>query len=80
MPYHLADEAAVQIAIYDTKGVLSTIGYRKSTRGLCRSGKGAYWDGRNKTGEPGKRDLLLHPDSGGLSTQKMLILTRNNVP
>ena len=53
IPYHLADEADVQITIYDTKGVL----VRQLDMGNQPAGyyanraKAAYWDGRNETAE-----------------------------
>ena len=53
MPYHLANDADVQITIYDTKGALvrrldldhQIAGY------YTNRSRAAYWDGRSETGE-----------------------------
>ena len=53
IPYHLADEAEVQITIYDTEGVRVRqleLGHQPAGYYVNRV-KAAYWDGRNETGE-----------------------------
>ena len=53
IPYHLADNADVQIAIYDTKGVLVclfNLGHQRAGHYTDRS-RAAYWDGLNGFGE-----------------------------
>ncbi|MDE0041516.1 MAG: dockerin type I domain-containing protein [Candidatus Poribacteria bacterium] len=53
IPYHLANEANVQISIYDIKGVLvrqPDLGYQRTGYYVNRS-RAVYWDGRNGSGE-----------------------------
>ena len=53
IPYQLARDAAVTLAIYDTKGTLVRrleMGYQ-SAGFYTERGKAAYWDGRNEIGE-----------------------------
>ncbi len=53
IPYQLARNAAVTLAIYDTKGTLVRrleIGYQPAGF-YTERGKAAYWDGRNENGE-----------------------------
>ena len=53
IPYHLAQGAEVEIAIYDMKGVLVrrlALGYRAAGYYADRD-RAAYWDGRNEDGE-----------------------------
>ncbi len=53
MPYHLANDADVQITIYDTKGALVRrldLGHQIAGYYTNRS-RAAYWDGRSETGE-----------------------------
>ena len=53
IPYHLANDTAVQISIYDIQGVLVRqldIGHQKAGYYTDRT-KAAYWDGRNEIGE-----------------------------
>ena len=53
IPYQLARDAAVTLAIYDTKGTLVRrleMGYQPAGF-YTERGKAAYWDGRNNSGE-----------------------------
>ena len=53
IPYHLANDTAVRISIYDIQGVLVRqfdIGYQKAGYYTDRA-KAAHWDGRNDVGE-----------------------------
>ena len=53
IPYSLAADAGVQIAIYDTKGTLVRqfdLGHRRTGYYTDRT-RAAYWDGRNASGE-----------------------------
>lgn len=53
MPYHLAHDADVTIAIYDTNGaVVRELNLGHQPAGLYTDkAKAAYWDGRSETGE-----------------------------
>ena len=78
IPYHLADEAAVQIVIYDTKGVLVRqldLGNQPAGYYADRA-KAAYWDGRNKTGESVASGIYFYTLTAEnySATRKMLIL------
>jgi flagellar hook assembly protein FlgD len=53
IPYQLARNAAVTLAIYDTKGTLVRrleIGHQPAGF-YTERGEAAYWDGRNENGE-----------------------------
>ena len=53
IPYHLSQEAEVDIAIHDAKGALVrrlALGYRAAGYYANRD-RAAYWDGRNESGE-----------------------------
>ena len=53
IPYHLANDTAVQISIYDIQGALVrqfNLGHQKAGYYTDRT-KAAYWDGRNEIGE-----------------------------
>ena len=53
IPYHLTNEAEVEITIYDVQGALVRrldLGYQAAGYYAAR-GKAAYWDGRNESGE-----------------------------
>ena len=53
IPYHLSNDADVQISIYDTKGVLVRrldLGHQMAGYYTDRT-KAAYWNGRNESGE-----------------------------
>ena len=78
IPYHLSNDADVQIEIYDTKGVL----VRRLNLGHQRTGyytdrtKAAYWNGKNEFGEQVASGVYFyHLSTRDYSaTRKMLIL------
>ncbi|MBC8233158.1 hypothetical protein H8E77_26730 [bacterium] len=53
MPYQLAQDANVNISIYNTKGQLvRTLPLSNQSTGVyVQKGKAAYWDGRDNEGE-----------------------------
>ena len=78
IPYHLANEAAVQITIYDTKGVpvrRLDLGNQPAGYYVDRA-KAAYWDGRNETGESVASGIYFYTLTAEnySATRKMLIL------
>ena len=72
IPYHLADEADVQITIYDAKGVL----VRRLELGNQPAGyyadraKAAYWNGHNKTGESVASGMYFYTLTAGIIQQR----------
>ena len=53
IPYHLANDAEVQLMIYDTKGVVVRrldLGHQMAGY-YTNQAKAAHWDGRNESGE-----------------------------
>ena len=78
IPYHLSDEADVQIIIYDTKGVpvrQLELGHQLAGYYVDRE-KAAYWDGHNQSGEAVASGVYLYTLTAGnySATRKMLIL------
>ncbi len=78
IPYHLSNNADVQVSIYDTKGVLVRrldLGYQMAGYYTTRA-KAAYWDGKNALGERVASGMYFyHLFAGDYSaTRKMLIL------
>ena len=78
IPYHLADEAYVQITIYDTKGVLVRqldLGNQPAGYYANRA-KAAYWDGHNETGESVASGIYFYTLTAEnySAARKMLIL------
>ena len=78
IPYHLSDEADVQIIIYDTEGAQVRqleLGYQLAGYYVDRE-KAAYWDGRNKSGESVVSGVYFYTLTAGVysATRKMLIL------
>ena len=78
IPYHLSNDADVQISIYDSKGVLVRwldLGHQMAGYYADRT-KAAYWDGRNEFGEHvASGAYFYHLSAGDYSaTRKMLIL------
>ena len=62
IPYHLSNDADVQISIYDTKGVLVRrldLGYQMAGYYTYRA-KAAYWNGRNESGESVANGLYFY--------------------
>ena len=77
IPYHLADPSDVQIAIYDTRGVLVhqlNLGHQREGYYTSRS-RAAYWDGRNAVGERVASGIYFYVLTVGdfTATRKMLI-------
>ena len=78
IPYHLANEAAVQITIYDTKGVpVRRLDLGNQPAGYYADrAKAAYWDGHNETGESVASGIYFYTLTAEnySATRKMLIL------
>jgi hypothetical protein len=78
IPYHLASDAEVLLAIYDTRGVLVRhldLGHQVAGYYTNRT-KAAYWDGRNENGELISSGVYFYQLQAGdvSATRKMLIL------
>ena len=78
IPYQLANDADVQISIYDVKGVLVRqldLGYQRAGYYTDRN-RSAYWDGRNERGELVVSGAYFYRLKAGdyHSTKKLLIL------
>ena len=78
IPYRLAEDAVVNLTIYDTAGrVVRTIdvGYKPAAVYESRA-KAIYWDGRNEFGEQAASGVYFYHLSAGdfSATRKMLIL------
>ena len=78
IPYHLANDSDVLLSIYDIDGALVReldLGHQRAGYYTDRS-RAAYWDGRNKWGEPvasGVYFYQLHADDYS-QMRKMVIL------
>ena len=78
IPYHLAEDGAVSLSIYDATGTLIRtlpIGYQQA--GFYQNrGRAAYWDGRNAFGEPVASGVYFYQltTSSFQQTRRMLIL------
>ena len=78
IPYHLAQEAEVEITIYDTKGTLvrrlalgnQAMGY------YAERGKAGYWDGRNERGETVASGIYIYQFRAGdyAASRRMVIV------
>ncbi len=78
IPYHLSNNADVQVSIYDTKGMLVRhldLGHQRAGYYTDRT-KAAYWDGKNAFGEKVASGVYFYYLSAGdyFATRKMLIL------
>ena len=78
IPYHLAEAADVTLTIYSTEGRSVhqlDLGYQRAGYYLTR-GQAAYWDGRNRLGEPVGSGLYFYTLTTGdfTATRRMLIL------
>ena len=77
IPYHLSTDAEVTLTIYDVRGVLVralTLGHQPA--GVYeRRGRAAYWDGRNRIGEPVASGVYFYTLTAGdfTATRKLLI-------
>ena len=77
IPYHLSNNADVQVSIYDTKGALVrrlNLGHQMAGYYTDRT-EAAYWDGKNEFGEPVASGLYFYTLTAGdfSATRKMLI-------
>ncbi len=78
IPYSLAEEADVQIEIYDTKGAVVgqfDLGHQGTGYYTDRA-RAVYWDGRNANGEPVASGVYLYQLRAGnfTATRRMVIL------
>ncbi|MCH8291647.1 hypothetical protein IH992_11180 [Candidatus Poribacteria bacterium] len=78
MPYQLASDAEVEIAIYDIKGALVrqlVLGHRATGYYVNRE-RAAYWDGRSNTGELVSSGLYFYQLTAGdfTAVKRMAIL------
>ena len=78
IPYTLADDADVNVRIYDVEGKLIRkldIGYQRSGRYLSRE-KAIYWDGRDQLGESVSSGVYFYTlkAAGFSDTRRMVIL------
>ena len=77
IPYHLAGDAEVRVAIYDINGALMRIlDLGRQPAGLYTDkGSAAYWDGRNHRGEAVRNGVYFYQLRVGdyAHTRKMLI-------
>ena len=77
IPYHLAQDADVTVTIHDVRGSIVrelTLGHQPA--GVYESrGRAAYWDGRNRHGEPVASGLYFYTLTAGEfnATRKLLI-------
>ena len=78
IPYHLATDASVVLSIYDTRGVtVRTLTLGHQPAGIYESRtRAAYWDGRNKNGEPVSSGVYFYTLTAGefTATRKLLIV------
>ena len=78
IPYRLAREAEVAIAVYDTKGTLVrrlALGNQAAGYYAAR-GKAAYWDGRNEDGEAVASGIYIYQFRAGdyAASRRMVIV------
>ncbi len=78
IPYRLAREAEVAIAIYDTKGTLVrrlALGNQPAGH-YAERGKAAYWDGRNEDGEAVASGIYIYQFRAGdyAASRRMVIV------
>ena len=77
IPYHLANDAAVIVTIYDVRGsVVRTLMLGHQAAGVYETrGRAAYWDGRNQHGEHVASGLYFYTLTAGEfnDTRKLLI-------
>ena len=78
IPYTLADDADVNVRIYDVEGKLVRnldIGYQRSGRYISRE-KAIYWDGRDQLGESVSSGVYFYTlkTAGFSDTRRMVIL------
>jgi hypothetical protein len=78
IPYHLSVDSQVKISIYNSTGKLVRrleVGWQTAGKYQSRD-QAAYWDGRNKLGEPVASGVYFYTiKAGGFSdTRKMLLM------
>ncbi len=78
IPYHLSEDADVNLTIYDVNGEVVRdidVGHQNAAKYDSRA-KAIYWDGRNRFGEQVASGIYFyHLDAGDFSgTRKMVIL------
>ena len=77
MPYHLAKDTDVTLTIYNVRGdVVRQLMLGHQSAGVYESrGRAAYWDGRNRIGEPVASGLYFYTLTAGnfTATRKLLI-------
>ena len=78
IPYHLSEDADVNLTIYDINGEVVRdidVGHQTAAKYDTRA-KAIYWDGRNRFGEQVASGIYFyHLDAGDFSgTRKMVIL------
>ncbi|MYA71178.1 T9SS type A sorting domain-containing protein [Candidatus Poribacteria bacterium] len=78
IPYHLATDAKVTLTIYDVRGsVVRTLTLGHQPAGVYQSrGRAAYWDGKNRHGEPVASGVYFYTLTAGdfTATRKLLII------
>ena len=79
IPYHLANDANVKLAIYDTKGVLVrlfNLDHQKAGYYTDRT-KAVYWDGRSETGEQVASGAYFYQLTvGNRSTMRKMVILK----
>ena len=77
IPYHLSKETEVTLTIYDVSGIaVRELSLGHQPAGIYESrGRAAYWDGRNRIGEPVASGVYFYTLKAGVfsATRKMLI-------
>ena len=77
IPYHLATDAAVVLTIYDVRGsTVRELSLGHQPAGVYESrGRAAYWDGKNRLGEPVASGVYFYTLTAGdfTATRKLLI-------
>ena len=78
IPYHLSQEAEVEIAIYDAKGALVrrlALGFQPPGY-YADQGRAAYWDGRNESGETVASGIYMYQFRAGdyRASRRMVIV------
>ena len=78
IPYHLAQDANVTLTIYDVSGkAVRELPLGHQSAGIYESrGRAAYWDGKNRHGEPVASGVYFYTLTAGefTATRKMLIV------
>ena len=79
IPYTLADDAAVQVSIYDVHGALVRqldIGQQRAGRYLSRQ-TAAYWDGRDQSGASVASSVYFYTlEAGAFSETRRMVMVK----